>query len=89
MKKKSTTKNLKPKPITAEEFDRKFDAGEDLTPYLNLESTKMVYPDIQRVNIDIPQAILKKIDAEANRMGMTRTSLIKYWLAERTDKLAG
>lgn len=81
-------KKKKKQTISAEEFDKKFDAGEDMTPYLDMRTTKFVHP-VQRINIDIPHQILKRIDAEANRVGVTRTSLIKYWIAERTDKMAG
>lgn len=76
------------KSITAEEFDKKFDEGkEDITPHLNLKSSKIDYP-IQRINIDIPEPILSQVDHEADRIGVTRTSLIKMWIAKQLDSLA-
>ncbi len=75
--------------ISAEEFDKKFDEGkEDITEHLDLKSARVVYP-VQRINIDIPGEILKKVDREADRIGVPRTSLIKLWIAEHTDRLAG
>ncbi len=74
--------------ITAEEFDRAFDQGKDITKYLDLKNAKMVYP-VQRINIDIPHEILEKVDREAARVGVPRTSLIKVWIAEQVDRLAG
>lgn len=75
-----------PKKISASEFDRMFNAGEDMTPYLDMSTAKMDYP-AQRINIDIPKTILHKVDLEATRVGVTRTSLIKLWIAEHADRL--
>lgn len=89
MKKKISKKNKNIKQISAEEFDRKFDNGEDMTPYMDLKSARWTPGILQRINIDIPKNIIIKIDHEADRVGITRTSLIKIWLAERVDRLAG
>ena len=85
---KERKKKKAPKTITAEEFDKIFDEGkEDITPYLDLKSAK-IDPPLQRINIDMPQEILAKVDHEANRIGVTRTSLIKIWISRFTDRLA-
>lgn len=76
------------KKIKASDFDRKFDKGEDITKYLDLKSAKVSYP-VQRINIDIPHEILEKVDREAARIGVPRTSLIKLWISERIDRMAG
>jgi hypothetical protein len=40
--------------MKAEEFDQKFDAGEDITPYLDLKAIRRPgYEQIQ-VNVDLP-----------------------------------
>ena len=78
----------KKKKITAEELDRKFDNGESIIEHLDMKTLKVQYP-IQRINIDIPQPILAKVDKEAERVGVPRTSLIKLWIAEQADRLAG
>lgn len=85
MKKKSK----KSKTISAEEFDRIFDEGkEDILQYTDPKSTRVVPPLIQRINIDIPVVILQKVDKEADRVGIPRTSLIKIWIAQNADRLA-
>ena len=81
-------KKKKPKPITAEEFDRKFDDGEDVSKYVDWDSGRVVPPAIQRVNIDVPIPMVQALDKEATRIGVTRTALIKMWLAQHLDKLA-
>lgn len=66
-----------PPPITAEEFDAKVDAGEDISEYLDIENAS------RRVNVDFPLKMLKDIDAEATRLGVPRQALIKLWLDEK------
>ena len=74
------------KSIPAEEFDRAFEKGRDLTPYLDLASAKARHPT-QRVNVDVPKDLLEKVDQEAARIGVPRTSLIKVWISEKLDHL--
>ena len=75
------------KKIKANEFDEAFEAG-DVVKHLNLKSIKVNFP-VHRINIDIPQDILERVDREAARMGVPRTSLLKIWIANQTDRLAG
>ena len=77
-----------PKKIKASELDKAFDEGKNIMKHLDLKTLKVHYP-VQRINIDIPQEILEKVDREASRVGIPRTSLIKLWIAERIDRLAG
>jgi hypothetical protein len=69
--------------IDAAELDAKFDAGEDITPYLDLSTLRRPNLEAQRVNVDFPQWMVKALDQEADRVGVTRQSIIKVWLAER------
>ena len=72
--------------ISSKQFDAAFDRGEDMTPLLDKTSAKVHHP-IQRINIDIPVEILDKVDEEASRVGVPRTSLLKLWIAEHADQL--
>lgn len=81
-------KNKKVKMITAEELDKKFDNGEEILQYFDTKNAKMMPPAIQRVNIDVPIPMVIALDKEATRIGVTRTALIKMWLAQNLDKLA-
>lgn len=71
------------KKITAEEFDARFESGEDVLEYCDLE--KIERPDLKpkRVNVDFPSWIVSRLDKEAMRLGVTRQSLIKLWISER------
>ena len=69
--------------IDAADLDAKFDAGEDITPYLDLSTETRPNRGAMRVNVDFPQWMVKALDQEADRVGVTRQSIIKVWLAER------
>jgi len=61
-------KHKKVKPISAEEFDRKFDAGEDITPYMDFKNAVVV----DRVNVDFPVWMIKRLDHEATKLNVSR-----------------
>lgn len=72
--------------ITTEEFDKRFDDGEDMGDFLEIKEAK-VNRNMFRINIDLPKTFLEKLDKEADKVGVARTSLIKVWLAERLQYL--
>lgn len=73
--------------MKAQDFDRKFDAGEeDVTLDLDLEKAVRVNQRQKRVNVDFPVWMIDSLDREAKRLGVSRQSIIKVWLAERLEK---
>jgi len=74
-------------PNTAKEFDERFDAGEDLES-LGVDLSKVSRPDLesQRISLDLPLWLLRKIDDQAQLRGVTRQSLIKTWLFDRIEQ---
>lgn len=72
------------KNISAEELDKKFDAGEDILGYFDVSKARRL-KDIapRRVNVDFQPWMVEAIDREAAHLGVTRQSLIKMWLAEK------
>jgi CopG antitoxin of type II toxin-antitoxin system len=76
------------KTSTAEEFDRRFDDGEDMADYVDWDSGRS--PDVmpKRVNIDFPLWMVMKLDREAKRRGISRQALIKVWVSDRLDAAA-
>jgi hypothetical protein len=79
--KKSEPKSHKKLTIRVEELDRKFDRGEDVSPYFDLDST------IRRVNVDFPQWMIDFLDLEATRLGINRQALIKVWIGDKIEAL--
>ena len=71
-------KSKQPISISAEEFDRRFDEGEDITPYLALDRATRPGRKLQRVNVDFPTWMVNAMDREASRLGVSRQALIKF-----------
>ncbi len=69
--------------MKAEEFEKMFDDGEDITHLLDLSSARRPNLEQKRVNVDFPKWMVNQLDVEARRVGVTRQSIIKIWLAER------
>jgi hypothetical protein len=75
---------MKLKTISAEEFDKIFDDGkEDILPYLDTSKAERPIQAPKRVNVDFPVWVVNGLDREAQRLGVTRQSLIKMWIAEK------
>ena len=72
--------------MKAEELDKKFDAGEDITQYLDLSRARRPEQKQKRVNVDFPLWMIHHLDKEAKRLGVPRQSIIKLWIAERLEK---
>jgi len=74
--------------MKAEEFDRIFDEGEeDIIEFLDLSSATRPNQQMKRVNVDFPVWMVNQMDAEAKRLGVTRQSIIKFWIAERLERI--
>ena len=72
--------------MKARKFDEKFDEGkEDLLGDLDLSKARRVNQTPRRVNVDFPEWMVASLDKEAAKLGVTRQSIIKVWLAERLE----
>lgn len=69
--------------MKAKTFDRKFDAGGKILDQLDLSKARRIGTDARRVNVDFPAWMVDSLDREARRLGVTRQSLIKLWLADK------
>jgi hypothetical protein len=73
--------------MKAKDFDAKFES-DDVVQHLDLATAKRVNQTQKRVNVDFPIWMIESLDKEATRLGVTRQSIIKVWLAERLDQTA-
>ena len=73
--------------MKASEFDKKFDDGEDILADLDLAQARRPAEESKRINVDFPAWMVASLDREARRLGVTRQSIIKIWLAERLQQL--
>jgi hypothetical protein len=67
-------------------LDERFDAGDDITADLDHSTARRPNLTPRRVNVDFPSWMVESLDREAKRLGVTRQSVIKMWLAERLDQ---
>ncbi|MCY9826456.1 MAG: type II toxin-antitoxin system BrnA family antitoxin [Vibrio gallaecicus] len=74
--------------MKAHDFDSKFESDEDILGDLDLSQAKRPMQKQKRVNVDFPAWMLESLDREASRVGVTRQSIIKIWLAERLENVA-
>lgn len=75
--------------MKASDLDKKFDAGEDISGELDLAGVRRPLREQRRVNVDFPSWMVESLDREARRLGVTRQSIIKVWIAERLEQKAG
>jgi hypothetical protein len=69
--------------IPAEKIDELFDSGSDeIDKHLDWENARRPGRDVQRVNVDFPVDLLRAIDREAKRIGVTRQAFIKLRIAD-------
>ena len=69
--------------MKASEFDTKFDDGENILAEVDVSRARRPGEETRRVNVDFPAWMVTSMDREARRLGVTRQSIIKMWLAER------
>jgi hypothetical protein len=72
--------------MKAKDFDRKFDDGADITEDLDLSKARRPGQEQRRVNVDFPTWMIESLDREAKRLGVTRQSIIKVWIADRLER---
>jgi hypothetical protein len=72
--------------MKAEEFDEKFDRGEDVSAQLDLARARRPGTEVRRVNVDFPRWMVESLDREAKRLGVTRQAVIKVWIADRMER---
>ena len=74
--------------MKAKVFDKKFDRGEDISEHLDLSRAIRPGREQKRVNVDLPVWMVQSLDKEARRLGVTRQSIIKIWLADRLQHIS-
>ncbi len=72
--------------MKARDFDENFDRGENVSSDLDLSKARRRNQEPRRVNVDFPIWMIESLDREAKRLGVTRQSIIKVWIAEMLEK---
>ena len=80
MKEKSFAKNN-------DEFDSRFDAGEDIHELVDMSQATVIRPGRKvRLTLDVSEALVKDLDDIRNKIGVDRSAIIKIWLHERVQQ---
>ncbi len=79
---KKTLRTSTRKTLPAATLDAMHDAGVDLSAHLDATKARRPGRAVQRVNVDFPVDLLREIDQEARRLGVTRQAFIKIRLAD-------
>jgi len=75
-----------------DEFDRRFDDGEDIHDLIDMSKAKIVrHGKKVRITLDVAEELVEGIDQIRKGIGVDRGALIKVWLHERLqqEKAAG
>lgn len=72
--------------MKASDFDKKFDSGESITSDLDIAKARRLNQEPKRINVDFPTWMIESLDREAKRLGVTRQSIIKVWIAEMLER---
>ena len=69
---------------STEEFDRRFDNGEDIHELVDMSKAKIIrHGKKVRITLDVAEDLVKDIDQVRERIGVDRGALIKVWLHEK------
>ena len=79
---------MKKQSIKAKIFDKKFDKGEDISKYLDISKANRPELRNEKINISFPSWMMKSVDKEAKKLGVTREFVIKQWISDKIKQLA-
>lgn len=71
--------------MKASDLDKKFDNNEDVLGDFDTEKARRPNIEQKRVNVDFPSWMVQSLDKESQRLGITRQSLIKMWVADKLE----
>jgi len=72
---------------STEEFDRRFDDGEDIHELIDISKAKIVrHGKKVRITLDVAEELVREIDGIRDTIGVDRGALIKVWLYERVKQ---
>ena len=72
---------------SAEEFDRRFDEGEDIHDLIDITKATIIrHGKKVRITLDIAEELVQEIDQIRQSIGVDRAALIKIWLHERVQQ---
>ena len=74
---------MRKKSITTQEFDELFDNNKEIIEHLDLKTATRNGLKTRRVSVDFPEWMISQLDQQASKLGVTRQSIIKFWISEK------
>lgn len=78
------------KAMSAEEFDRIFDAGqEDVLAYADLSTARRVRDEaegVRKVNCTLPGWVVEEAELEARHLAVSRSAVLNMWPADKAEQ---
>jgi len=72
---------------SVDEFDRRFDEGEDIHDLIDITKATIIrHGKKVRITLDIAEELVQEIDEIRQSIGVDRAALIKIWLHERVQQ---
>ena len=72
---------------SSDEFDRRFNDGEDIHDLIDMSKAKVIrHGKKVRITLDVAEELVKDIDTIRRNIGVDRGALIKVWLHERVQQ---
>lgn len=72
---------------STEEFERRFDEGEDIHDLIDMSKATIIrHGKKVRITLDVAEELIKEIDRIRTSIGVDRSALIKVWLHERVQQ---
>lgn len=72
--------------MKAKEFDELFDAGVDMSEYVDWSKARRPNLEKKIVNVALPVWMIRALDIEATRLGIARQALIKTVIGQHLDR---
>ena len=76
------------KPLTSEQIDELFDAGEDISEHLDQSQAHVVRVDKsskKAVSLTPSDWVIATADREAQRLSISRSAVLNVWLANAAE----
>ena len=72
---------------STEEFDRRFDEGEDIHDLIDMSKARIIrHGKKVCITLDVAEELVNEIDRIRETIGVDRGALIKVWLHERVQQ---
>lgn len=69
--------------MKAEEFDRRFDAGEDMSEFFDLSKARRPNREKKKVELNLPVWMIRKLENEAEKQGISMQVYLENYLAQQ------